>query len=174
MSIHFPTQEVGFYVPNGSTLPALTNAERQRLWRKRQLKKNPDTFRQKEADRKALARPEIPVTDSPSKPIEAPSAEYVAAFESVWPRFVKYARAKLYSRVAKQDAEDLASEVRVRFFTHGGGIRDVKNVRAWMYRALKNLLADRGDEGKKQYRLIGELQHAERTRTGTPKVRAHD
>jgi DNA-directed RNA polymerase specialized sigma24 family protein len=147
-------------------MAVLTNAERQRRWRERQRKPEPfdraEQLRQARAD---LARYRYlrPVTQqSASKNIEAPSVALVAAFDREWPRFANYAKAHVYGASAKQDAEDTASEVRARFLEQGGRIRSAKNVKAWMYRVLKSLLADRGRAADKQYELIGEVRREHR------------
>jgi DNA-directed RNA polymerase specialized sigma24 family protein len=135
---------------------ALTNAERQRRWRASQLKTNPSTYRADERWRKAEKRP---LRKPASKTVAAPNFEFVAAFDHEFPRFANYVKAKLYGRIAKQDGQDLASEVRLRFLEQGGRIRSAKNVKGWMYGVLKSLLADRGREANRQFELVGALRH---------------
>jgi DNA-directed RNA polymerase specialized sigma24 family protein len=115
---------------------AASNAERQRRWRGRQPKYP------------RIEKPVTAVHTPASKKIEAPGAPLVAAFDREWPRFSNYAKSHVWSGV-KLDAQDLASEVRARFLEQGGKVRSPKNVKAWMYRVLKNLLADRGRETDK-------------------------
>ena len=120
-------------------MAALTSAERQRRWRERQPK------------HPRAKRPVTVVYTPTSKQIERPpSAELVAAFDRDWPKLSRYVRAHLYGTAAKQDAEDIASEVRARFLTSGGTIRDEKNVRRWARTVADRLITDRGREAAKE------------------------
>src|SRR5207244_13463714 len=58
----------------------------------------------------------------------------------------------------RDDSQDLAAEVRLRFLEKGGQIRKAKNVKAWMYRALDSLTADRGREADKRFELVGGIR----------------
>jgi DNA-directed RNA polymerase specialized sigma24 family protein len=141
---------------------AQTNAERQRRWRAAHHKNEPQFDRAEQLrqarERLAVKRYLRPVTkQSPSKTVEAPNAEFVAAFDRAFPRFSNYVKAHVYSGT-RDDSQDLAAEVRLRFLEQGGRIRKAKNVKAWMYRVLNSLLADRGREADKRYELIGGIR----------------
>lgn len=126
-----------------SIMPALTGAERARLFRQR---------------RKAG----IAVGVTASKQCQRPTSAFVAAFEADLPKLRQYARAKLYGATAQQDADDIAAQVALRFTERGGTIRDVRNVRAWSRRVVRSLLADRGEQAGEDAALRARLENDER------------